>query len=75
MRGSHPQSVVYRSLPADPALAAPITLAWHRDDGDALTQRFLALVRRMAGAQPPAGAEAARGAGARRSRAKSAAPR
>lgn len=52
MRGTHPQSVVYRELPADPALAAPMTLAWHREDGDAVTQRFLALVRRTAAALP-----------------------
>ncbi len=50
MRGAHPQSVVYRSLPPDPAIEAPITLAWHQDDGDAVTQRFLALVRRTAAA-------------------------
>jgi len=75
MRGSHPRSVVYRSLPADPALAAPITLAWHRDDGDALTQRFLALVRRMSAARPPTGAGAAGTVSPRRSRAKAAAPR
>jgi DNA-binding transcriptional LysR family regulator len=50
MQGAHPQSVVYRALPADPAIAAPITLAWHADDGDAVTQRFLALVRRTAAA-------------------------
>lgn len=54
MRGAHPQSVVYRDLPSDPAIEAPITLVWHRDDGDAVTQRFLALVRRTAAALAPA---------------------
>jgi len=54
MAGAHPQSVVYRALPADPALAVPLTLAWHRDDQDAVTQRFVALVRRTAAVPEPA---------------------
>lgn len=82
MRGAHPQSVVYRALPPDPAFAAPVTLVWHRDDGDALTQRFIALVRRMAAAQVPARAAASAGprpaageGGARRVRARKPTPR
>jgi hypothetical protein len=54
MRGTHPHSVVYRDLPADPALAAPITLAWHRNNDDALSLRFLELARRTAATLAPA---------------------
>jgi DNA-binding transcriptional LysR family regulator len=53
MRGAHPHSVVYRDLPNDPAIEAPITLAWHRDDQDAITARFVALARRTAAGQSP----------------------
>ncbi len=73
MRGAHPQSVVYRALPSDPAIEAPITLAWHADDHDALTQRFLALVRRTAAALAPAGAAALLSRGRRRASATAAA--
>lgn len=52
MRGTHAQSVVYRHLPADPALQAPLTLAWRADDEDALTTRFLALARATAQGTP-----------------------
>ena len=54
MRGAHPHSVVYRDLPNDPAIEAPITLAWHRDNDDALSLRFLELARRTAAALAPA---------------------
>lgn len=53
MRGAHAQSVAWRTLPADPALAAPFTLAWHGDDHDAITSRFVALVRRTAAGRSP----------------------
>lgn len=68
MRGAHPHSVVYRELPPDPAIEAPITLVWHTADTDALTQRFLALVRRTA-----AGAVAPLSRGRRRASATAAA--
>ena len=48
MQGAHPHSVIYRRLPAEQGLEAPITLAF-RDDGDpGVKDTFLALARRSA---------------------------
>jgi DNA-binding transcriptional LysR family regulator len=54
MQGAHPQSVVYRALPRDAGIEAPITLAWHRDTHGAVAQSFLALVRGIAAEMAPA---------------------
>jgi len=47
MKGAHAGSVVYRALPALPALQAPITLAYRRESSGPVADRFLALVRRL----------------------------
>lgn len=55
MQGAHPGSVVYRSLPADAGIEAPITLAYRQASSGPVADRFLALVRRIAGQlRPPA---------------------
>jgi DNA-binding transcriptional LysR family regulator len=54
MQGTHPQSVVYRSLPQDVGLEAPITLVCHEHTHTAVSQNFLALVRRIAAEVAPA---------------------
>lgn len=49
MQGSHPHSVVYRKLPAAAGIDAPITLARRAESDGPAADRFLALVRRIAG--------------------------
>ena len=48
MQGAHPGSVVYRALPADAALEAPITLVHRAQSSGPVFDRFQALVRRIA---------------------------
>jgi DNA-binding transcriptional LysR family regulator len=48
MQGAHPGSVVYRPLPADAGLEAPITLVHRMESSGPVFDRFLALVRRQA---------------------------
>ena len=48
MQGAHAGSVVYRALPRDAGLDAPITLVYRSQSDGAASDRFLALVRRMA---------------------------
>jgi DNA-binding transcriptional LysR family regulator len=52
MRGAHPRSVVYRTLPAHAAIEAPINLAYRKDDVHGTTATFLSLARRLAGPLP-----------------------
>lgn len=54
MKGAHPNSVVYRTLPALAALEAPITFAYRSDELQGATATFLNLARRFAGAASPA---------------------
>ena len=54
MQGAHPHSVVYRSLARDAGLEAPITLVYRSESSGAVTDRFLALVRRIARQFAPA---------------------
>ena len=54
MQGSHPHSVVYRALPVDAGIDAPITLARRAESDGPVGDRFLALVRRIAGQLPAA---------------------
>ena len=60
MQGAHPGSVVYRALPADAAIEAPITLVHRAESSGPVFDRFQALVRRIArqsiGAVPRRGA-------------------
>lgn len=49
MQGAHLRSVAYRPLPKDAGLEAPITLAYPTASSSAVADRFLALVRRVAG--------------------------
>ena len=48
MQGAHPGSVVYRALPADAVIEAPITLVHRAESSGPVFDRFLALVRRLA---------------------------
>ncbi len=48
MQGVHAHSVTYRPLPPDTGLQAPITLAYRKDDLDAVTTILLDLARRLA---------------------------
>jgi DNA-binding transcriptional LysR family regulator len=48
MRGTHAQSVVYRPLPAQWALDAPLTLVWRSADTAGPVPTFVALARRIA---------------------------
>jgi DNA-binding transcriptional LysR family regulator len=48
MKGAHPRSVVYRSLPEHTELQAPITLAYRKDELEGATATFLTLARRIA---------------------------
>jgi DNA-binding transcriptional LysR family regulator len=48
MQGAHPVSVVYRALPREPAVEAPITLAHRAESSGTVFDRFLALARRTA---------------------------
>ena len=48
MQGVHAHSVTYRPLPPDTGLQAPITLAYRKDDLDAVTGILLDLARRIA---------------------------
>jgi len=48
MQGAHPHSVVYRSLPRSAGIEAPITLVYRSESGGPMSDRFLALVRRVA---------------------------
>jgi DNA-binding transcriptional LysR family regulator len=59
MQGAHPGSVVYRALPADAGLEAPITLVHRAESSGPVFDRFLALVRRLA--RQAAGAAGAAG--------------
>jgi len=54
MRGAHPRSVVYRTLPAHAAIEAPISLAYRKDDVQGATATFISLARRLARLSPPA---------------------
>jgi DNA-binding transcriptional LysR family regulator len=60
MQGVHAHSVTYRPLPPDTGLQAPITLAYRKDDVDAVTAILLNLARRLArdGASADGGAAA-----------------
>jgi DNA-binding transcriptional LysR family regulator len=60
MQGVHAHSVTYRPLPPDAGLQAPITLAYRKDDVDAVTAILLNLARRLArdGASADGGAAA-----------------
>jgi DNA-binding transcriptional LysR family regulator len=69
MQGAHPQSVVYRPLPRDAAIEAPITLAWHRDTHTAVSANFGALVRQIAAEMAPQRQAASRALSAARRRA------
>ncbi len=51
MQIAQAHSVTYRCLPAEPALRAPITLAFRDDDDPVAKATFLALVRRRAAAE------------------------
>lgn len=48
MKGAHPNSVVYRALPARTRLEAPITIAYRKDELHGATETFLRLARRIA---------------------------
>lgn len=48
MEGVHPLAVAYRRLPADPLLAAPLTLVYRDRDESRATATFLGLARRTA---------------------------
>jgi DNA-binding transcriptional LysR family regulator len=48
MKGAHGSSVAYRMLPALPELRAPITLVYRKESCGPVTDRFLALARRLA---------------------------
>ena len=63
MQGVHAHSVTYRPLPHDTGLQAPITLAYRKDDLDAVTTILLDLARRLAsdGAWAESGASTALG--------------
>jgi len=54
MQGAHPHTVVYRPLAKDAGLEAPITLVYRSESSGAVTDRFLALVRRIARQFAPA---------------------
>jgi hypothetical protein len=45
---------VYRALPREPAIEAPITLVYRSDTHSAVADRFLALARRIAKGMAPA---------------------
>ena len=48
LKGAHPNSVVYRDLPARAGLEAPITLAWRKAELEGATATFVQLARRIA---------------------------
>jgi len=60
MKGAHPKSVVYRSLPADLGIEAPITAAYRRGEVEGATATFLSLARRIATATKSAGRKGVR---------------
>ncbi len=65
MQGAHAHSVLYRALPHEAAIAAPITLVFRAGTTKRVADKFLHLARRIAvtmtaPAPPASAAEAAR---------------